>query len=178
VDAVKKCTKCKQEKPLEDFSRDNRPGRGGRASQCKECVSAAQRTPQARRRAREKYAENPGQDRARALLWRENNPEKARAQWARSDAKNREAKRLRGRQWYAENPGLAAAHRTTTRAIASGRLIRQPCEECGATENIHAHHDDYDKPLEIRWLCAKHHMRLHAGLTPDGEPIGDTANTT
>lgn len=37
----------------------------------------------------------------------------------------------------------------------------KPCEFCGATENIHRHHDDYDKPLEIRWLCASCHKRFH-----------------
>jgi len=43
-----------------------------------------------------------------------------------------------------------------------GILIAQPCEICGITENIHAHHEDYSRPLEVRWLCAYHHSRVHS----------------
>jgi ribosomal protein S27AE len=40
-------------------------------------------------------------------------------------------------------------------------LHEKPCEVCGATENVHAHHDDYSKPLEVRWLCSRHHAEHH-----------------
>lgn len=46
-------------------------------------------------------------------------------------------------------------------AIMSGKLTRQPCEECGA-EKAEGHHDDYAKPLEVRWLCRSHHRQWHA----------------
>lgn len=45
-------------------------------------------------------------------------------------------------------------------AITTGKLVRQPCEECGA-EKTDAHHDDYAKPLEVRWLCRSHHRQWH-----------------
>ena len=45
-------------------------------------------------------------------------------------------------------------------AIRKGKLTRQPCEECGA-EKTEAHHDDYAKPLEVRWLCRSHHRQWH-----------------
>jgi hypothetical protein len=38
-------------------------------------------------------------------------------------------------------------------------LDRQPCEICG--EKAEAHHDNYDKPLEVRWLCFFHHREWH-----------------
>jgi hypothetical protein len=32
---------------------------------------------------------------------------------------------------------------------------------CGATEHVHGHHDDYQKPLVVRWLCRRHHGEVH-----------------
>ena len=37
---------------------------------------------------------------------------------------------------------------------------RKPCERCGA-ENGQMHHDDYDRPLAVRWLCAACHGVEH-----------------
>ncbi|MQX79562.1 hypothetical protein GHK80_26495 [Sinorhizobium medicae] len=35
-----------------------------------------------------------------------------------------------------------------------------PCEVCGV-EAVDAHHDQYGEPLSLRWLCGRHHTRLH-----------------
>jgi len=43
---------------------------------------------------------------------------------------------------------------------AARKLERQPCEVCGDL-NVHAHHDDYSKPLDVRWLCRSHHGAVH-----------------
>ena len=51
--------------------------------------------------------------------------------------------------------------------IKAGKLKKQPCEVCGNV-NAQAHHDDYSKPLEIRWLCQIHHSQLHSQLHLDG----------
>lgn len=45
-------------------------------------------------------------------------------------------------------------------ALATGKLTRQPCEVCG-NENSQAHHPDYDKPLNVMWLCPTHHAQEH-----------------
>jgi len=45
--------------------------------------------------------------------------------------------------------------------MRAGQLKRQPCIICGA-EQVDAHHVDYLKPLEVVWLCRKHHLALHA----------------
>lgn len=50
-------------------------------------------------------------------------------------------------------------------AIQNGELQREPCVICGTTENICAHHKDYEKPFDITWFCKTHHVRYHMGLT-------------
>jgi uncharacterized protein YdaU (DUF1376 family) len=51
------------------------------------------------------------------------------------------------------------ARHAVRRAILSGRLTPQPCERCGKAAQ--AHPEDYDKPLQVRWLCPKHHRGAH-----------------
>lgn len=51
-------------------------------------------------------------------------------------------------------------HRTRY-AISIGKLIKGLCESCGTDKDIQAHHEDYDKPLEINWLCKPCHMTHH-----------------
>lgn len=48
----------------------------------------------------------------------------------------------------------------TKRAIKKGLLTRRPCEVCSSIA-AEAHHEDYTKPLQVRWLCRDHHMELH-----------------
>lgn len=52
------------------------------------------------------------------------------------------------------------AHNMVSNAIRAGKLTPQPCEHCG--KKAHAHHDDYSKPLSVRWLCPAHHQQWHA----------------
>jgi predicted DNA-binding protein YlxM (UPF0122 family) len=60
------------------------------------------------------------------------------------------------------------AHNIVEKAVLRGVLIPQPCEVCGANglmsdgrREVQAHHDDYSKPLDVRWLCQKHHHEWH-----------------
>ena len=60
------------------------------------------------------------------------------------------------------DPVTLQAHRVTTYAIRCGKLIRpDTCSECGKKSKPEAHHDDYSKPLEVRWLCRSCHCRFH-----------------
>lgn len=56
----------------------------------------------------------------------------------------------------------AIARRDVQRAVARGTLIPGDCEVGGDCFGaIEAHHDDYSRPLEVRWICKSHHMRMH-----------------
>jgi hypothetical protein len=74
--------------------------------------------------------------------------------------KNRERVKELKRDWYEKNPLRHSAREKYRGALRSGLLVRQPCEVCG-DEKVDGHHDDYTKPLEVRWLCRKHHLEYH-----------------
>lgn len=57
------------------------------------------------------------------------------------------------------------AHQAVERALKKGILTKLTCEQCG-DQNSQAHHDDYNKPLEVRWLCKKHHYEWHEQNKP------------
>lgn len=70
------------------------------------------------------------------------------------------------REWRKTHPLTGEARkRAIARSYANvylraGKLTRQPCEVCGDSK-VQMHHDDYDKPLEVRWFCHDDHLDLH-----------------
>lgn len=83
---------------------------------------------------------------------------------------------------------VSRAGNLVTQALGRGVLKRQPCEQCGKTgrssgpygpnDPIHAHHDDYSEPLNVRWLCGschkRHHLKFGPAFFPD-EIAGEAA---
>lgn len=65
------------------------------------------------------------------------------------------------KKWKEKNKQKAKAHGMVKYAIRKGELTKKPCENCGRTSDIHAHHDDYLLPLNVRWLCPVHHKEWH-----------------
>jgi len=65
------------------------------------------------------------------------------------------------KRYAAKYPERQAATVAVNNAVRDGRLIKQPCEVWGEIK-VEAHHDDYTKPLEVRWLCNKHHKAADA----------------
>jgi hypothetical protein len=47
------------------------------------------------------------------------------------------------------------------RGVKSGKISKQPCRICNTTNDLQAHHFDYDNPLDVIWLCQNHHLMLH-----------------
>lgn len=59
------------------------------------------------------------------------------------------------------------AHYAVKVALGRGDLERPSrCEVCARLIEVIAHHDDYDKPLEVRWLCRHCHGREHSAEPP------------
>lgn len=82
----------------------------------------------------------------------------------------------RSRKWKKENKErhaeLARAYRRRNAekvlaqnrlnyAVRKGLIKRLPCEGCGTDVRVHAHHHDYSKPYEVRWLCFQCHKDAH-----------------
>lgn len=74
-----------------------------------------------------------------------------------------EQQRLRNVKFRETQPIKYQAKIKTSNAIRDKKLTRMPCEVCGDTK-VEAHHDDYSRPLDVRWLCKKHHMEHHVKL--------------
>lgn len=64
---------------------------------------------------------------------------------------------------YAKKNHLKTYARDVVRNdIRHGRTNKKPCEVCGILK-VHAHHDNYDRPRDVRWLCISHHVEVHHG---------------
>lgn len=51
---------------------------------------------------------------------------------------------------------------TLNHAIEKGLIKRgEECQVCGSRDLIDGHHNDYSKPLDVIWLCRKHHYQRH-----------------
>lgn len=146
---MKRCFKCGDEKPIDEFYKH--PGmKDGVLGKCKEC--AKQDANKNRAKNIEYYR---WFDRQRA-----NAPSRveARAKYAETDA-GKIAKARAGRDWYFRNAEKKQANRKLARALRKGLVEKQPCVACG--ETAQGHHYDYSRPLDVVWLCTKHHAEVH-----------------
>ena len=92
----------------------------------------------------------------------------------RVDARRAYAKTPKGRvataaakaRWTERNRSKRAAHYLLNNALRDGKVAKpKECQGCGATcGRIHGHHDDYARPLDVRWLCPACHSKHHAEL--------------
>lgn len=135
---MKTCFRCQRRKPIRAFYRH--PGTAdGRLGKCKTCT---------KKDVAARAAAHPERLAAyERLRWKDP---------ARRDAVYQSIKR--GRRAH---PGRTKAYVAVYRALKSGLLVRGPCEACGSTKKVEAHHDDYRRPLVVRWLCRRHHLESH-----------------
>ena len=129
----KQCFKCGQKKPLKEFYKHPQMG-DGHLNKCKEC--SKKDVKENRKNKLEYYREY---DRERG---------------------NRQTPEYR-KNYDKRFPQKAKARRMVAYHMSKGSLVREACEVCGSEERTHAHHDDYAKPLNVRWLCPAHHREWH-----------------
>jgi len=60
-------------------------------------------------------------------------------------------------------PEIDRCYRKLRTAIESGKIKTLPCEICGNPDSM-GHHEDYSKPYDVKWLCRKHHYRIHYNI--------------
>ena len=78
--------------------------------------------------------------------------------WYKANRKKYRAKQRRiNKAWRVAHPRKYKVHGIVSYAIATGRLVKQPCAVCGKNKS-EAHHENYNKPYEVTWLCRKCHI--------------------
>ncbi|MPW16949.1 hypothetical protein GCT13_08390 [Paraburkholderia sp. CNPSo 3157] len=138
---MKLCPTCRTEKTVDAFYADKRK-RDGLKSQCKTCHIAGNiraRDPEKKRNTNAAHMA-----RARAM-----EPEK----FAERD-------RIASRNRVRDERVLARV--ALNNAVKRGDITKPDCcETCSSKDSLHAHHDDYSKPLTVRWLCHACHGKEH-----------------
>ncbi len=70
-----------------------------------------------------------------------------------------------------------SAHGAVSAALKRGELVKKPCEHCGSEYRVEGHHPDYDKPLDVIWLCKSCHEQEHRRIDGRGSEIGPHLET-
>lgn len=100
-----------------------------------------------KRAIKRRLPEEREKNRIRVAGWRENNKVKISGTVTK---------------WKKNNPKKAAAHALIYWSVAAGVIQRkEKCEECDKVSKTEAHHEDYQKPLDIMWLCKNCHSKKH-----------------
>lgn len=133
---AKRCRKCKQEKPLDDFAITNMNKMEYRWPYCKPCEIARQ----ADRRERGLHLEKA---RRHVAKHKEKYPEHEAARKAFAEAV---------RRGHLIRPDTCES------------CLQKPAPNRLGRSSIQGHHDDYSKPFEVRWLCQPCHNRHHKSL--------------
>lgn len=144
----KTCFKCNTSKPLSDFYKHSQMA-DGHLNKCKDCAKKDVRAH--REENLDKIREY---DRTRGRT--ENRKKEAR----QYQAEHPEIHLAANRRYKEKFPEKNFARVSVNNAIRDGRLFKQPCEVCGDPDS-EGHHDDYSKPLDVRWLCDAHHKEHH-----------------
>lgn len=154
VVVTKRCSDCREHQPLSDFGK-NRTRSDGYNNLCKECTSV---------RGKAHREKNLEKEKQRTKLWAKENPDRVALRQKRYRDNHPEKRGLRSKQDREKYPERTKARKKVAYALKTGRAKRpSKCSNCAKTKNIQAHHDDYSRPLEVRWLCPGCHKLADRG---------------
>lgn len=78
------------------------------------------------------------------------------------NAEFRQKRALATRTHGAKYPERVRARKALGKAIKAGKITRPTiCSICETPCRPHGHHDDYSKPLDVRWVCQRCHVEIH-----------------
>lgn len=147
---MKTCNQCKVEKDESEFQ-IRRASKDGLSARCKKCLSEYDKS----------RANDPKRVKARKEYQKTEAGRESSRKASRKYSKNNKEKRYESTKKYREkNKVKYQCHGIVAYAIKCGNLTKKPCEVCGSKMSV-AHHDDYAKPLDVRWLCDLHHNEWH-----------------
>ena len=145
---MKPCIICAVVKPLSEFYAHPNM-KDGTLNKCKSCCVDY---------ANHRKVTNP--QAVRISEWKRNQKPERRAKKREYSKRNPDLMRRLSAIQRATFPEKKVARTAVSNAVRDGRLKKMPCKVCGV-ERVEAHHEDYAKPLEVVWLCKKHHAAIH-----------------
>lgn len=165
---MKECNACREIKSLENFYKQSSK-KDGKHPWCKECCKKHQKENQWKRNERERERwTNDESYRAQRLEvqrnWIDKNREHKRATERKNRKLNPTAYAERRRTYAEKNKKefliMARARQNVYLSVKNGDLVRPDnCERCGASCKPEGAHRDYDKPLDVKWLCGPCHAK-------------------
>lgn len=146
---MKTCKECGIKKPMTEYY-IHKQMTDGHLNKCKSCVRS--RVSVYSKKNAEYYKKY---DEQRAKL-----PHRVAARKAYSQTEQGKLATKKAHQNYVKNyPLRRAASIIVGNAVRDGRLQKLPCFICG--KEAEAHHPNYEKPLDVIWLCNQHHREVH-----------------
>lgn len=146
---MKTCKRCEKSLPLESFHKHS-GFKDGRRTTCKDCANAEMR---------KYYAANRESHLETCRNWQKNNQDKV----ALYQKRHRRRKSKSDNLYKANHPVRVRAQKKLNYAVFKGEVKREEsCQVCGCSDKkTEAHHYDYDKPLQVIWVCTSCHGWIH-----------------
>jgi hypothetical protein len=173
---TKICSVCKKEKLVSEFYK-NKYTKTGLKSECKICHIKGVRLYQKSEKGINDKLKYSSSEKRMDVLKKYNKSEKRKISIKKYDQSERgleKAKKFRisekgiflrkKHKLIYNKKGCGFVDSKVRHAIKHGLLIKQPCEICNSDKNIEAHHQNYSLPLDVVFLCRKHHKQHHAEL--------------